>query len=346
MNHELVTQSKMVDRAGWQKYLETILRTETVLNALAAELIFHKESLKRWGRGTIPREPKHTLRSLVYAKAFPQEHRAPFIEEVRKVYPDFDTEPVSLFDERPAKEIPPLFYSQILRSVVYVAEPLITWTVTNTIFHQLFSHLDADGSAQISTLLLLCTPPQQGNDRVRSLYTPLRQTGERPLLTHLTFPVLLGNESMLTDVRPSYDRPLILTEQDIQTSSLPFPGVRSVAVLPIQRRGKIAGSVVLSSSIPGYFENTARQHIVHEYCGLLLSFAFHDADFHDPGCCAFANFPHLASQQAEEAKHPFQHTVFQLRSRYRTATREELEMEALRLLEQRLATVQEQETTT
>lgn len=251
-------------------------------------------------------------------------------------------------------EIPPLFYSQILRSAVYVSDVLVSWTTTNTVCHQLFGHLDADASGGVSAMLFLCTPPTMLDTPspmkgvVRSLYAPVRQIGERPSPFPSSFPIMVGTEAAIADLTPRYNRPLVFSEHEIQAFSTPFPqDVKSLILLPLQRRGRIAGCFLVSSHTPGYFETRARQQIVHEY-GILISFAFLDQDFYDPQQIQLANFPSFAEQREQEARYPFRLGVEELRDRFEEAAgrdsqtlvpnQEQLEILALQELEQRLIT--------
>src|SRR5437660_12361504 len=95
--------SKDNSRAFWQIFLSEVLQDEAVLEALAEELGFNPVSLSRWGRGVVPRNAVRTLRNLVDAASWPKQYRDQFIEEVRKSYPSFYSEPLLLMEEMPVK---------------------------------------------------------------------------------------------------------------------------------------------------------------------------------------------------------------------------------------------------
>jgi hypothetical protein len=336
--------SKDTSRAPWQIFLSEVLQDETVLEALAEELGFNPVSLSRWGRGVVPRNAVRTLRNLVDASSFPKQYRDQFIEEVRKSYPDFYSEPNPLMEDIPVKEIPSLLYNQIIRSHAFVAEELVYWTLTNTICHQMFGHLDANESAGISAMLLLCTPPSLETGVVRSFYAPVRQIGERPSPLPIHFPFFVGTESLLTDVTPRYNRPLVLDEWEVAALSTPFPSeIKSLAIIPVQRRSKFAGCFLVSSRENEYFTKPHRQ-VVYEY-GILMELAFRDQDFYSSSSLKLATLPPLDTQREQEARYPFRRRVERLRKQLgsepgmASPNQEQLETLALQELEQQLIDV-------
>lgn len=320
--------------AEWQHLLGRIIENEQTLFGLADKLGMHPDTLKRWTQGSIPHNPVRTLRALCSAPAFPTELRGMFTKAVGKVYPDFEETPDPLLENIPVKEIPSIFYSQIYRSYAYVADDLVFWTLTNTVMHQLFGHLDADQEAGISAMILLCTPPTAG--RVQSLYTPIKQIGERPSPVSIDFPLLVGLESPLADLTPRYQSPAIFNELDIRAlTSIPFSReVRSLLVLPIQRRGKIAGCFLVSAQKPAYW-NEQRALVVHEY-GIMLGLAFRDQDFWSRDQLYLGSYPSAVVQQQQESRLPFRRRVLELWRQRKDLNQEQLEILALQGLEQDL----------
>ena len=194
------------------------------------------------------------------------------------------------------------------------------------------------------SMILLCTPPGSPDapasaDVVRSFFIPVRQIGERPSPFRLTFPVFVGTESPLTDISPRYNRPLILNEQELAALSTPFPTeVKSLALLPIQRRGRFAGCFLVSSQESEYFSK-AHCQVVYEY-GVLMALAFRDQDFYPMQTIKLAVLPSFAMQHEQEAHYPFRLRVEHLRKRLGSETaspnQEQLETLALQELEQHL----------
>jgi hypothetical protein len=320
--------------AEWQQILGQIIENEQILFALADELGIHQDTIKRWTQGTIPRNAVRMLRALCSASSFPSDFRGAFVEAVSKSYPDFGQAPNPLLENIPVKEIPSIFYSQIYRSFAYVAEDLLFWTLTSTITHQMFGHLDADQAAGVSAMILLCTPPAR--DCVQSLYAPVKQIGERPSPLPINFPHLVGLESPLADITPRYQRPAIFSEQDIRAfTSLSFPAeVISLLSIPIQRRGKVAGCFLVSSCKQSYW-NDQRSLVAYEY-SLLLGLAFRDQDFYAREQLCFGSFPSAAFQRQEEQRYPFRQRVRNLWRERHHLSNEQLEILALQGLEQNL----------
>lgn len=334
----------------WQAFLNELFQDDALLSDLAEELGFNPASMARWGRGVVPRNPLRTLKNLVNAAHFPPARREHFITAVLQTYPEFSPDVDPLLDDLPVKEIPSLFYSQIFRSYSYVADELVFWTLSNTICHQLYGHLDAVESGGVSAMLFLCTPPSAAAPSVvRSLYAPIRPIGERPSPLLLRFPICIGNESALSDITPRYNRPLVFNEQELQSLSTPFPpDVKSLALCPIQRRGRFAGCFLVAGQQSEYFTKE-RTKTVHEY-GVLMALAFRDQDFFGLEQFKLTNFPAFSVQQNLENAMPFRHRVENLRDRLerepekQTASpnQQQLELLALQELEQELIALRQQ----
>lgn len=326
--------AKSSQTAAWQRLLSQIVDIEETLLGLADDLGMHPDSIKRWCKGSVPHNPARTLRSLLSAPHFPSQYRAAFAEAVRQTYPDFEQVADLLLEDVPVKEIPSLFYSQIYRSFAYVDDDLVYWTICNTITHQLFGHLDADQSAGVSAMLLVCTPPR-ADACVQSFYVPTRQIGERASPLPETYPLLAGLENPLTDYTPNYNRPSIFDERDIHAlSSLAFPPeVKSLLSLPVQRRGKVAACLLVSSHKLSYW-NRERALVAFEY-GLLLGLAFRDQDFYAKEQICLGQCPPALVQQQQELRFPFRQRVLELRGEHRLNF-EQLEILALQGLERDL----------
>jgi hypothetical protein len=322
--------------ASWQYMLREIVDSER-LTALAEDLGMHKTTLERWMQGTTPRNFQRALQDLVRSKHFPEAYRSRFIAEVQKSYPHFQTSVDPFLEALPAKEIPSVLYSHVLRAVTFVSEPWVFWTVTHTVCQQLYGHLDADASAAVGAMLFLCTPPTSISGNIHSLYAPVRQISERFSPLPLLFPLLLGTESLLTDMTP-YHSPRILSQEMLQACSTPFPQeIQQIALVPLQRRGKMAGVFLVTSHKKDFFQSV-RQKVVYEYA-ILLSFAFREQDFYAKEHLKLAVFPHLPAQQLQEAQLPFRMRVERIREQFQeeeAPDQELLELLALQQLEQAL----------
>jgi hypothetical protein len=325
--------------ADWQRMLGQIIEDEQILFALADELGMHPDSLKRWTQGTIPRNPVRTLRALYSASSFPSKLRGVFSEAVSKSFPDFEEVLNPLLEDIPVKEIPSIFYSQIYRSFAFVEESLIFTTLTNTICHWLYGHIDPDQSSEVSALILLCTPP--ADNCVRSFYAPIRQIGERPSPISSTFPLLVGLESPFADAKPRYERPLIFDASDIrELTSLDFPvEVKCLLAIPIQRRGRLAGWFLVSASKPSYW-NEQRALVTYEY-SLFLGLAFADQDFYKREQFSLGVYPSAAIQQQQQARYPYGKRLMELWKKNRSMQTEKLEVLAVQELEEDLLRMEE-----
>jgi hypothetical protein len=328
-------------RWQWQILLETILQEHPqALKPLANELGLTETSIRRWSQGkTEPRNSESALRRLVNSKHFPPTRKDAFIAAVQKSFPHFLESPDPLLDELPVKQIPPLFHIQVFRAYCFVEEQIAFRTVTNLVTQHLFSHLDADGSAQLAVQLLQCTPPSSEEYPVRSLYAPVFQIGVRPSPLAANWPIFFGMESPLVDLVTVLEgqQPYTFDRQAI--SEFPFPDtVRSLVLLPIQYRAKLAGCFLVTSSIPDYF-NAERQKIVYEL-GITLALAFDQRDFYAIKRLAFANLPEFSSQVAREGLYPFRDRLRNLRNRLDEANQKQLERLAIQELEEDLISLQ------
>jgi hypothetical protein len=327
--------------ADWQRILGQIIEDEQILVALADELGMHPDSIKRWTQGTIPRNPVRTLRALISRTSFPAKFRGVFSEAVSKTYPDFEEVLNPLLEDIPVKEIPSIFYSQIYRSFAFVEESLVYLTLTNTICHWLYGHIDPDQSSGVSALILLCTPPSADNC-VRSFHAPIRQIGERPSpLLMSSHPLLVGLESPFGGIMPRFERPLIFGESDIRAiTSLSFScEVMSLLAVAVQRRGRLAGWLLVSSQKINYW-NTQRALVAYEY-GLFLGLALAERDFYHREQFCIGVYPSAALQHQQEARYPYGKRLMELWKNNRSLQTEKLEVLALQGLEEDLLRMEE-----
>jgi hypothetical protein len=334
-------------RTDWQVLLGTILKENPqILKPLAEDLGVDIVSIRRWSQGRTPHNAELALGRLVRSKHFPPGWKGAFLGAVRQSFPRFLEEADPFYDELPVKEIPSFFFMQVIRAYCFVEAPLAFRTIMTTVTQQMFSHLDADSSAQVSVQLLRCTPPDSGTFLVRSLYAPALQVSVRPSPLAANCPIFFGMESPLSDLATLLDGrlPYVFDEREIE--EFPFPKtVKSLALLPIQQKARLAGCCLVSSSVPAYF-NAERCKILYEL-GITLTFAFDQEDFYAVNQLALANFPEFSSQLAREGQYPFRVRRQKLRDHFDKMglhpDQKQLERLAIQQLEGELITSQQEQ---
>ncbi|MBO0797157.1 MAG: hypothetical protein J2P36_40275 [Ktedonobacteraceae bacterium] len=303
----------------WRNYLNEIFaQNPKLVRLLAEELGLTPITLQRWARHeATPHNLVRSLQRIAEAEHF-QPYREQFMLLAQREHPDI-AQPASLLHERPVKEIPSDFYSDILGAYVQVSEELAFWTIAHLVSQQLCWHLDPDQHAHLSPTIFCCTPSQ---GRVHSLYTPTDQRDNRifPFLSE--FPLLLGGETEWSQA--------LLRHQPMVFCSLPH----MVAVQSIQRRGKIGGLLVIHSEKLDLF-TPAQLTIISEYARA-ITLALEESCFYPPAKISLAILPSIEEQINQQKQYPFARRLIDLRLQHPQCTQPDLLLLALQALEHAL----------
>ena len=263
---------------NWRQLLGKILEDPKEKRRLADTLGVSERTLERWATEVSnPRSISHVRQLL---KALPK-HRELLTELLRQEFPDEVEQAIeeqALFIDEVVKVIPAPFYTRILETHATTVEPVRSWSICNMVLHQLAKHLDLDHLG-IEVHLVQCLPPSQ-DQKVHSLLhrfkwetAPLRELPKEQAF-------YAGSESLAGS---SITKCLPEIIQDLQHSStvpsIPQIGqIRSAAAYPIQRAGRVAGSILVLSP-QAHFFTPARLTLIQHY-SYLLALAFNESDFY------------------------------------------------------------------
>jgi hypothetical protein len=163
------------------------------------------------------------------------------------------------------------------------------------ILQQALKHLDPHRLG-LAIIVARCLSPSR-EDNVRSLRESLGRglpPWESDLEQHA---ILLGAESLAGNTVISAR---LIVNQNLKENSSLSPGYHGVweesaAAAPITLEGKIAGSLLVSSTQPDYFL-PSRQTLVQDYADL-IALAFSPEDFYEPECIELGVMPPQRVQQ-------------------------------------------------
>ena len=275
----------------WRELLGNIIRDPQERQRIASELGVRTITLTRWANGESNPRPQ-TLYPLL--NVLPH-YRETLLELIHEEFPDFsELRDDESMENQPAF-IPAEFYARVLRTLATIPKVLRFSSLGDLILQQALKHLDPHrlGLAIIVTRCL--QPSHEG--KVRSLRESLGRglpPWESDLEQHA---ILLGAESLAGNTVISVR---LIVNQNLRENSSLSPGYHGVweesaAAAPITLEGKIAGSLLVSSTQPEYFL-PSRQTLVQSYADL-IALAFSPEDFYEPECIELGVMPPQAVQR-------------------------------------------------
>ena len=276
----------------WRDILRSMNAKEK--QRLVKEMGIQSKTLDRWIHGQTDLPRLNRLRQLL--TILPAEMRTSFIESVQQD-PHFAKYANEIPLLTPRAEIPSAYYARIIRTYVSTPGSVRFTSVCQLALLQAVGLLDAEGRG-LSMVILMCTPPSQGN-KVRTLSQRF-SLGTFPgstVVEQKSF--FLGAESVagqavitrgqfvIQDIYNSGDSGIYSIHQEKHN--------RSVAAIPLQTDGRIAGCVLILSAQPNFF-TPARLAIIQQYCDL-VAIAINEDEFYDPQQIALDFMPPFSVQQ-------------------------------------------------
>lgn len=291
------TRKTMQEPRTWRELLRSIAGAPQDREMLSERSRIDGRTLERWMQGKTRKPPDYLLHQLL--DALPQ-HREQMLRLLQREFEEFEA-PLLAIDET-LKEIPVSFLLRLLEANATVASPLHFWTICNMLLQQLAAQLDPDRSG-IYLYVTICMPPR-ADGYVRSLYIrasyeTLSQQSDGQLVGEF-----LGAESLAGHVASSCSAAVA---QDIQEERYLFPIRKepqeaSAVAYPIQRKGRVAGSLLATSIQPRFF-TPVKLSLLQNY-GYLLVLAFEREAFYDLHRLRLAQFPSLEEQRPLLAEFP------------------------------------------
>ncbi len=174
--------------------------------------------------------------------------------------------------------IPAEFYARVLHTLSITRESLRFPSLGDLILQQALKHLDASRKG-MSIIVASCVVPDEGG-MVQSLREQLGR-GTPPWEPQLEQKgILLGAESLAGQALLTWH---LEHNPDLKTSSVAGgyrgPWEESAVAMPILHQGKVAGSLLVSSTQPEYFTQDM-YHLIEQYAEL-LALIFEPDDFYE-----------------------------------------------------------------
>lgn len=291
----------------WRELLGNLTSTKRQREYVARELGVNPYTIVRWVNGeTRPRA--------MYIERLPSlfpEYKQIFEELLRVEMFPLPPLPDSVLARRFA--IPAEYLAKVLGAYATITGSYRAWTIRYMILSQALGVLDPDTTG-MKVALTQCIPP--GTDRgVRSLCERM-EMGTPPWNTGITMRlVLLGAES-LAGWSVSQGIPGIV--QDVERSQGPLPvwpaypaPTMSVVAYPIRRAGKVAGSLVVCSTVRHYF--TSERLILIETYANALALSFQDHEFYETSDVHLCKVPALSQAELSAYSLRFNEMVQEVR---------------------------------
>ena len=265
----------MQEATTWRELLGSIIQDPQERRRLANELGVNPVTLTRWVNGeSSPRS--QSIQRLM--NALPQHRKALFdqlLDEFGGVMAE--TEDTSTVDS--LSKIPSEFYFRVLHTRATIPNVLRFSSLCDLILQQALEQLDPNRVGMAATVVR-CMPPTV-DKKIHSLRESVGR-GTPPWESNLDQQaILLGAESLAGNV---VSLGHLVVNQDLSEEHSLSPGYHgqgeeSAAAAPIMLEGKVAGCLLISSSLTNYFHQ-ARQTLIESYADL-IALAFESTEFYD-----------------------------------------------------------------
>lgn len=262
----------LANQPSWSHALQNIIKSTSERKRLASALGLSDMTLIRWANGESNPHRAHLIRLV---QALQPHHREEILAALELNYPDIH---LWLKDDT-SDHISSDFFAQVLNVRTTTTESLRFWRISDMVLKQALLQLDPNNLG-MAIKLIQCMPPLQ-DGKVRSLRERAGK-GSPPWTTDLEHDVLfLGLESLSGYATESRH----IVNDDNLSKSKTVPAYQgdyeiSAAAHPIRLAGRIAGSLLASSTQEAYFsqQRLARLATFSD----LIALAFDTADFYAP----------------------------------------------------------------
>ncbi len=281
--------------SSWRELLASIISNPAERERIATEAGVRPITLTRWSNGEAKPRPRN-LHSLI--KALPKEHQDQFRELIEG---EGSLSYSVLSGEREQlEEIPYKFINEVLTTRASGPEVLLFWAVSHLILQHALRHLDPE-PVGMSITVVQCMPPV-ADGKIHSLRERIG-LGTPPWPGDLEqYGMFLGAESLAGYAVSTGHYVQI---QDLREEHLLLPAYQveyevSASAHPIMYTGRIAGCLLVSSTLPNYFLSPSRTALLDGYANL-LALAFKPEEFYELEMVRLSLMPSLAVQRAQFA---------------------------------------------
>ncbi len=280
----------------WREFLGQHLSDPQERQRIADAIGVNPITLIRWSND----ESKPRLKSLQRLLAILPQHHDLLQRLIEEEFKDFSSLVNQETHKQTSLSIPPELFARVLHTVTTLPKSLLFSSISDLILQQAINQLDPQRLG-LAVIIACCMPPSV-NGKVQSLRERVGR-GTPPWASSLEQQgLLLGAESLAGHV-VSFCR--IESNLRLKDDSGTAPGYRgpweeSATAIPILHLGKIAGSLLVSSSQPDYF-TSERCALIGQYAELLFV-VFDPEDFYEPAQIELKvmpspdiQFPHFAT---------------------------------------------------
>lgn len=266
----------MGDTENWRTLLQEITEDPREKHRICQELSIQPITLTRWINGNTDPRPQNLYHLL---STLPQ-YRDQLIDllQLDERFVDFSFERL----DKEAHEIPVDFYINLLINRATMLEHARFKGTGRAILHQAISQLDPE-KLGMSVSIVRCMPKSRKDQKIHSLRESIG-VGNPPWGRDRELNAMfLGAESLCGYVVTTGEEQI---NQDVQhgDSLIPAhktPEEKSAAVYPIVHEGKIAGTLLISSTQSNYFAAEARLNLMKNFANL-VALIFEQDEFYDP----------------------------------------------------------------
>lgn len=265
----------MEDTESWRALLQEITEDPREKHRICQELNIQPITLTRWINGNTDPRPQNLYHLL---STLPQ-YRDQLIDllQLDERFVDFSFERL----DKEAHEIPVDFYINLLKNRAIMLEHARFKGSGRAILQQAISQLDPERLG-MSVSIVRCMPKSRKDQKIHSLRESIG-VGNPPWGRDRELNAMfLGAESLCGYVVTTGEEQI---NQDVQhgDSLIPAhktPEEKSAAVYPIVHEGKIAGTLLISSTQLNYFAAEARLNLMKNFANL-VALIFEPDEFYD-----------------------------------------------------------------
>lgn len=284
----------MQKASSWRELLASITSNPAERERIATEAGVRSITLSRWISGESKPRPQN-LHSLL--KGLPRQYQ----DQFRELIGSEDGLSYSVLSEEQdqSDEVPYTFISEVFHTRAREPETLLFWTLSHLILQHALRHLDPE-PVGMSITIVQCMPPVEGKIRSLRERTGLGTPPWPGDLEH--YGIFLGAESLAGYVVSSGHHAEV---QDLREEQTLLPAYQveyevSASAHPIMYTGRIAGCLLVSSTLPRYFLSPSRTALIDGYANL-LALAFKPEEFYELEAIELSLMPSLAIQRARFA---------------------------------------------
>jgi transcriptional regulator with XRE-family HTH domain len=311
----------------WRELLGQLTERPSERQRIADALGVTSYTVTRWVEGQT--EPRvQNLKRL--PEVFPA-YRQLFSELIQaELVPHMPLRSISSVNHQ-VLEVPSAYLARVLAAYATASGPFRAWSIRSLTLQQAISQLDPDLSGMEITIVQ-CVHPMSGRG-VRSVCERMG-VGTPPWDSKVGWRLsFLGAES-LAGWTIGRGEPGVVSHMEQHDGLLPFrvgPHEQSAVAWPLQREGKIAGCLLVSSTQVNYFTSMRLSYI--EIYANALALSFRDEEYYEPHQITLYEMPHSSQQQTSTFLTHFRDRVASLR---RAQAFQLSEAEAERLALQRI----------